>query len=165
MGDNGKMYVPPELLPVYRDTIIYLADILTPNQFELELLTDIKIIDHKSTWEAIDKLHEKGCQTIVVSSSDLGGENTLIAFASTKLNGKCKKVTMEIPRLSAQFTGTGDLFASLFLAWMYKTNKDLKTSLENTVSTIQAVLKKTYQHAQGATFLSLENKMAIFELL
>lgn len=36
MGDNGKMYVPQELLPVYRDEIIPLANIVTPNQFEAE---------------------------------------------------------------------------------------------------------------------------------
>ena len=36
MGDNGKMYVPQELLPVYREEIMPLADIITPNQFEAE---------------------------------------------------------------------------------------------------------------------------------
>lgn len=29
-------YVPQELVPVYRDKIVPLADIVTPNQFELE---------------------------------------------------------------------------------------------------------------------------------
>jgi pyridoxine kinase len=36
MGDNGKMYVPEELLGIYKDTILPLADIITPNQFEVE---------------------------------------------------------------------------------------------------------------------------------
>lgn len=29
-------YVPEDLLPVYRDKVVPLADILTPNQFEAE---------------------------------------------------------------------------------------------------------------------------------
>ena len=29
-------YVPEELLPIYRDVIVPAADILVPNQFELE---------------------------------------------------------------------------------------------------------------------------------
>ena len=29
-------YVPADLIEVYRETIVPLADILTPNQFELE---------------------------------------------------------------------------------------------------------------------------------
>ena len=36
MGDDGKMYVPAELLDVYRDKIVPLADIISPNQFEAE---------------------------------------------------------------------------------------------------------------------------------
>lgn len=36
MGDDGKMYVPEELKDIYRTEIVPLADILTPNQFELE---------------------------------------------------------------------------------------------------------------------------------
>ena len=36
MGDNGKMYVPRELKEIYQKEIVPLADILTPNHFELE---------------------------------------------------------------------------------------------------------------------------------
>lgn len=36
MGDNGEMYVPKELKEIYKKEIVPLADILTPNQFELE---------------------------------------------------------------------------------------------------------------------------------
>ena len=36
MGDNGHLYVPKELLYIYRDKLIPLADIVTPNQFEAE---------------------------------------------------------------------------------------------------------------------------------
>ena len=36
MGDNGQMYVPKELLEIYRDKLLPLADVITPNQFEAE---------------------------------------------------------------------------------------------------------------------------------
>lgn len=35
MGDNGKLYVPEELVNIYKNEIVPLADIVTPNQFEL----------------------------------------------------------------------------------------------------------------------------------
>ena len=46
MGDFGPgMYVPESLLPIYKDTIVPLADVCLPNQFEAELITGIfKII-------------------------------------------------------------------------------------------------------------------------
>lgn len=36
MGDNGKLYVPEELKEIYIKEIVPLADIVTPNHFELE---------------------------------------------------------------------------------------------------------------------------------
>jgi len=36
MGDNKKMYVQKEILDVYKNEIIHLTDILTPNEYELE---------------------------------------------------------------------------------------------------------------------------------
>lgn len=56
---------------------------------------------------------------------------------------------MEIEKLPASFTGTGDLFASLFLAWMYKSENNLKESLEKTIASLQAVLKRTYNQLKG----------------
>lgn len=87
MGDNGKMYVPKELLPIYRDVILPLADVITPNQFEVELLTERKISSIEDAWQAIDLLHKKGCKTVILSSSELGDQNSLLGLASTQ-NGK-----------------------------------------------------------------------------
>jgi len=36
MGDNKEMYVPKEILDIYKNEIIHLTDILTPNEYELE---------------------------------------------------------------------------------------------------------------------------------
>ena len=51
--------------------------------------------------------------------------------------------------IPSSFTGTGDLFAALFLAWMTKTDGQLKSSVEKTVATLQAVIKRTYEYSQG----------------
>ena len=149
MGDNGKMYVPKELLPVYKNSVLPLADIITPNQFEVELLTDIKINSVDDAWKAIDVLHSKGCPIVVLSSTELGTEQSLLAIASKKVGSNSEKVTIKIPKLPASFTGTGDLFAALLLAWMHKTNSQLKVSLERTVSSLQAVLKRTLEDSKG----------------
>lgn len=36
MGDDSKLYVPEELVPIFRDQLCPLADVLTPNHFEAE---------------------------------------------------------------------------------------------------------------------------------
>lgn len=85
MGDNGTMYVPEELLPVYQRHIAPLADIITPNQYEVELLTGHKIHTVDQAWNAIDQLHEMGCKTVVVSSSELGNDEYLFGLASRRI--------------------------------------------------------------------------------
>ncbi|CAH0398327.1 unnamed protein product [Chilo suppressalis] len=146
MGDNGEMYVPKEILPVYRDIVVPLADILTPNQFEAELLTGINITDLTEAMKAIGALHDKGVKTVVLSSTDLDNDGDIIAIASTK-GGSCYKIDMK--KQDATFTGTGDLFAALFLAWSYKTNNDVKLTLEKTISTMQSIVLDTYKKARA----------------
>lgn len=89
MGDNGKMYVPEDILPVYRDVVVPLADILTPNQFEAELITGMEMKDLDGALKVIDAIHDKGVKTVVLSSTDLGDGKNIIGIASNK--GKIKR--------------------------------------------------------------------------
>ena len=44
-------YVPEDLLPIYRDDILPLADVITPNQFEAEYVvvsTDVVLLQHST---------------------------------------------------------------------------------------------------------------------
>jgi len=36
MGDEGKLYVPQEVVDIYASAVVPLADLITPNQFECE---------------------------------------------------------------------------------------------------------------------------------
>lgn len=169
MGDNGKMYVPETLLPIYRSEIIPLCDICTPNQYEVELLTGTKIHSVADAWLAMQWFHDQGVRTVALSSTDLGTVDTLLAFVSHKNGKHLKKTHLKIvtgltddiclvagtsqTRLSitipkqgngVNFTGTGDLFASLFLAHSALSH-DLKTAFENTVASLQSVIFNTIQ--------------------
>ncbi|KAH1013489.1 hypothetical protein HUJ04_002473 [Dendroctonus ponderosae] len=149
MGDNGKLYVPKELIPIYQQFILPIATILTPNLFEIELLTDIKITREEDIWEAIAALHSKGIETVCVSSAELPAcADKLYIFASSR-KGAPVKLKLQIPKLPASFTGSGDLFSALTLCFMQQTGSDLKLSLEKTVATLQAVLKRTLEFAKG----------------
>jgi len=43
LGDNGKFYVPEALVEVYKEKLLPLATVLTPNGFEVEKLTGLKV--------------------------------------------------------------------------------------------------------------------------
>ena len=48
------MYAPAELIDIFRDVIVPKAWLVTPNQFEAELLTNIQITDEPSAIKAMD---------------------------------------------------------------------------------------------------------------
>ncbi|KAG7330884.1 hypothetical protein KOW79_004853 [Hemibagrus wyckioides] len=158
MGDNGSMYVPEALLPIYREKVVPVSDIITPNHFEAELLTGRKISTEKDAVEAMDLLHAMGPDTVVITSSDLlsplgdqylvalGSQNTVTADGSKEK----QRIRMDIPKVDAVFVGTGDLFAALLLAWTHHHPNDLKTACEKTVSVMQHVIKRTIAYAKEA---------------
>ncbi|XP_036426364.1 pyridoxal kinase-like [Colossoma macropomum] len=156
MGDNGAMYVPEALLPVYKEKVVPVADIITPNQFEAELLTGRKIGTEKDAVEVMDLLHGMGPDTVVITSSDLLsplGDQYLVALGSqitVKADGTKGKqrIRMDIPRVDAVFVGTGDLFAAMLLAWTHHHPNNLKAACEKTVSVMQHVIKRTINYAK-----------------
>uniref|UniRef100_A0A674J620 Pyridoxal kinase n=1 Tax=Terrapene triunguis TaxID=2587831 RepID=A0A674J620_9SAUR len=150
-------YVPKDLLPVYRDRVVPVADIITPNQFEAELLTGRKIHTEKEALEVMDMLHAMGPETVVITSSDLQGSlgsDFLIALGSqrkTRADGTkvTQRIRMESPKVDADFVGTGDLFAAMLLAWTHKHPNNLKVACEKTVSAMQHVLQRTIKCAKA----------------
>ncbi|XP_017276093.1 pyridoxal kinase isoform X2 [Kryptolebias marmoratus] len=156
MGDLGAMYVPENLLPIYKNKVVPLAEILTPNQFEAELLTGRKISTEDDAIKVMDLLHEMGPDTVVLTSTDLPskrGDQFLVALGSQKRKpdgtSSSQKICLDIPKVDAVFVGTGDLFAAMLLAWTHHHPNDLKTACEKTVSVMHHVIKRTITYANG----------------
>ncbi|RYG50455.1 hypothetical protein EON67_05250 [archaeon] len=53
-----------------RNDIVPIATILTPNQFEAQLLSGVTISDMDTAWAAIDVLHARGPKTVIITSTD-----------------------------------------------------------------------------------------------
>ena len=157
MGDHGRLYVPQEMVPLVREQLIPLADVVTPNQFELETLVGAAapFPSHVEALAAIDRLHEYGPRTVVLTSSDFGGgggggggsaAGTIDFIGSNRATGQ--RVKIAIPRLNRAFSGTGDLTAALLLAWTWRLPSDqFPVACEKVVASIQGVLKETMRAA------------------
>ncbi|XP_020523374.1 pyridoxal kinase isoform X9 [Amborella trichopoda] len=79
LGDEGKLYVPQELVSVYKK-VVSVASMLTPNQFEVEQLTGLRITSEQDGLEACNLLHATGPSKVVITS--LLVDDTLLLIGS-----------------------------------------------------------------------------------
>ncbi len=165
LGDHGKFYVPPELVKVFRDTVIPVADVVTPNQFEVEQLTGVVIKTMENARKACDILHKMGPSTVfitsmVLSESDGAEINTISILASKRSSDdKPDQVwRIDCPMIPGSFTGTGDLTASLLLGHLAKDPENLSKVMEKVINTMYVVIKRTHE-TSGKTTKSKELKL------
>ena len=108
----GSLYVPKELVDIYRDEVLPLASVLTPNQFEAEQLTQRPIRSEADAVAACEALHARGPRTVFLTSIDLpaggaageaaggAGPQRVMMLASTRDDdGVLKQWRLRLPRL------------------------------------------------------------------
>ncbi|XP_044468765.1 pyridoxal kinase-like isoform X3 [Mangifera indica] len=117
MGDEGKLYVPPELVLVYREKVVPVASMLTPNQFEAEHLTGLRIVSETDGREACKILHAAGPPKVVITSINIDGNLLLIGSHQKEKGQSPEQFKILMPKIPAYFTGTGDLMTALLLGW------------------------------------------------
>jgi len=109
LGDNGKYYVPRELTAIYLNEIIPLANIVTPNVFELGELTGTTIQTEQDCLNAVKLMHSKGVNTVVVTSGIYKNDSVMYCYASEK--GSCpteyNQYRFSIPVIKGHFVALG----------------------------------------------------------
>jgi len=161
LGDSGKFYVPQSLVAIYRDEVIPLADVVTPNQFEVEQLTGISVCNMEAAKRACRILHDMGPELVVITSlvfKDEGdlvkGDKTITILASSRVKSETGGYDDELwsidsPILPGRFTGTGDLCAALLLGWTAREPNNLPLVMQKVISTMYSVIKTTWEQSKS----------------
>jgi len=142
MGDTGRgFYVKPDIPDMFRDKLISIADIVSPNQFELEALTKTSADSIESAIKAVNILHEKGPSIVLVTSyRDKNGAFGMLASDKTNIY---KITTPELP-LEESVAGTGDMTCAVFLS-RYLETRSLEKTLELCTATVFGILEASYK--------------------
>ncbi|KAJ3355193.1 hypothetical protein GGF32_002126 [Allomyces javanicus] len=171
LGDNGKLYLPAEMITRYQETLFPLADVLTPNGFEAELLANAAqpmASAHDALAVARTLAAKAPAARLIllttVDTPDLANNDTLALVAYVRATDSAQAVTF--PRMHAQFTGTGDLLTALIAASLaargvrrgendalvLPTDEpvDLPNMVAKCIWVMQQVLAQTHIHAEKA---------------
>jgi pyridoxine kinase len=115
MGDVPKgLYVRPELVEVFRDGLVPLADIVTPNRFELEILAGRPIGSLADALAAADAVRARGPAIVLCTSLDRAERPA--GTIETLAVGPEGAWVARTPALAGAPNGAGDLLSALFLA-------------------------------------------------
>jgi len=156
MGDVGRgFYVKPDIPDMFKKELVSLADIVCPNQFELEALTGLDTAKLEDAVKAVNIIHEMGPSIVLVTSFKEKDEG-ISMIASNKKN-IFKITTPELP-LGVGVAGTGDMTASVFLSRYLETG-DLEKTLNLCTASVFGILEKSYKAYQGENNIPMELKI------
>lgn len=150
MGDQGQLYVSEDCVEAYRRLLHEgQVDIITPNHFELELLSGCKIINETDLKIATDYLH-KTCKIKHIVITSLGDEFKLGAkshsdtiYCAVSSSDDSSLQYFRIPVIKSYFTGVGDLFTALLLDKFYNNPKNIMVAVNQVLTIMVDVLKLT----------------------
>ncbi len=141
LGDVGRgVYVRPGIPEFMRDRALPLADIATPNQFELEWLTGQAIGTLAEAKAAVAALQAGGPRCVLLTS--LRVEDTP-ADAIDMLAAEGDEVfRLRTPLLPVNVNGAGDAIAALFLFHRLQSGS-ARGALEAAGSSVYGLLRRT----------------------
>ena len=146
--DHSGVFVRPGIAEFFRDRAIPAADIVTPNRFELALLTGHPVATMAEALDAAAALRARGPR-LVLATSLAGGAADEIAMLAA---GNDAAWAVATPRLPLLANGAGDLTAALFLGYFLR-SRDAAAALAATAAAVFAVIEATL--AAGAPELQI----------
>ncbi|GGD78140.1 pyridoxal kinase PdxY [Microbacterium murale] len=141
MGNaKSGCFVAPAIPELLRERVVPVADIITPNQFELGFLTGTEPDTLESTLASVDAARAMGPSTVLVTSVERPDreEGTIEMLAVDDAGAWI----VQTPFLPMKANGSGDVTAALFTAH-YVSTGSAKIALERTASSVFDLLQLT----------------------
>ncbi|MFM2719071.1 pyridoxal kinase PdxY [Microbacterium mcarthurae (nom. nud.)] len=143
MGNaKSGCFVAPAIPELLRERVVPVADIITPNQFELGFLTGTDPGSIESTLESADLVRARGPRTVLVTSVERPDrEPDTIEMMVVDDSGAW---IVQTPLIPMKANGSGDVTAALFTAHFRRTG-DAADALARTASSVFDLLSNTYE--------------------
>ncbi len=134
IGDKGGLYVSELIADAIRDQLLPLADVITPNRYELAWLSGFGT---EMENEAVAAARSLNVERTIVTSSPAIRRNSI----SNLLVGPQGSLAIEHAEVDGAPNGTGDLLAALYLARSLAGQSDAEALKKATASTFELVAR------------------------
>jgi pyridoxine kinase len=143
IGDVGPgVYVGEGIAELLRERALPVADVITPNQFELERLSGQGSDTLAAAIAAAERLRARGPRAVLVTSLHTGETpKDAVDMLACDPSGR---FLVRTPLLPATVNGAGDAAAALFF-FHYLRCGDLAEALSRTASSIFGIVRRTAQ--------------------
>jgi len=153
IGDVGRgIFVRPGIPEFMRQQAVPAAEVITPNQFELELLSGHTVADLDDAIAATRALHGLGPKVILVTS--LATRETPADAIDLLASGPDGRFLVRTPRLEVALNGAGDAIAALFF-FHVKRSGSTAEALSAAASSVFGLLART-EKARSRELLLVE---------
>lgn len=155
MGNaKSGCFVSDNIPPLLRDKVVPVADIITPNQFELGYLTGKEATDLDSTLDAVEAARAMGPDTVLVTSVTRPDQpEDTIEMLAVDSHGRW---LVQTPRLPIKRNGSGDVTCALFTGH-YIESGDARDALAKTASSVFDLIENTHK-ADASELLLVESQ-------
>jgi pyridoxine kinase len=141
IGDVGKgVFVREGVEAFMREKAMRLADIVTPNHFELGRLTGRESRTLVQAREAVKALHDRGPRTVLVTS--LCVDDTPADAVDLLASDETGQFRLRTPKLDVAANGAGDAIAAMFCAHYLRSGR-IDEAVSRAASSVFGVLAKT----------------------
>jgi pyridoxine kinase len=148
-GDRGA-YVRPEVADVIRARLVPAADVVTPNQFELDFISGRSSATLRDAMAAIDAVHALGPSVVLVTS--VATDETPADAIDLIVSDAAGRFRLRTPKLTHAANGAGDAIAALFFAHLLRSGS-AAAALARAAASVFGILRRTAQ--AGARELTL----------
>ncbi len=157
MGDVGRgLFVRPDMPDFIRAHVVPAADILTPNLFELEVLSGLVCADVTTVRRAFDAVHALGPRMILLTSG--ATPETAPDRFDLLASDTAGVWRVRTPRIDVSPNGAGDLVAALFLSSYLRTGS-VAEALGFAASAVHGVVQATYDaHSPELLLIEAQNE-------
>jgi pyridoxine kinase len=141
VGDVGRgVFVRPGIAEFMREVAVPAADVVTPNHFELELLSGTETRSLSSVTDAVTAVQELGPRVVLTTS--LVADDTPDDCVDLLASEGGRHFRVRTPRLDVSVNGAGDAVAALFLAHWLSTGSAAE-ALGRAAASVFGLLQRT----------------------